>query len=73
MQELIHTPNVGQFFFGDGVPTHTHTQIEMPDGYVKMFFKMMLQFFIPAEFIQDPVFAGITTRKVLITLKGHRK
>lgn len=43
--------------FGDGVQTHahTHTQVEMPDGYVKMLFKMMLQFFIPTEFIQDPV------------------
>lgn len=41
--------------FGDVVQTHTHTRAEMPDGYVKVLFEMMLQFFMPAEFIQERV------------------
>lgn len=43
-----------------------HTQIEMSDGYVKMLFKMMLQFFIPTEFIQDLVFAVVSQPQKLL-------
>lgn len=58
--------------FSDGVQTNpcAYTQMEMPDGYIKMVFKMILQFFIPRELIQDPVFSSLTTPKISITLNG---
>lgn len=44
MQEPTRAPNVG-----------TVRGMAMPDGYVKMLFGMMSQFFIPTQFIQDGV------------------
>lgn len=63
--------------FGDVVQTHTHThtRAEMPDGYVKVLFEMMLQFFMPAEFIQERViflfFSKVTGKKKIIIVVYH--
>lgn len=64
MQQLTCTPNVGRFH-----RRRAGTGAEMPDGYVKMLFEMMLQFFIPTGFIQDGVcFSQMEKKKIIIVV-----